>query len=84
MSVGRAIVKRIIREFTENLPELLADTLASIAEQIGANKIAFKFDEENAEHSIKFYNDDKLLLTLEVKGADAKLLKKVKKVFLEE
>jgi len=84
MSVGRAIIKRIIREFTENLPELLADTLASIAEQIGADKIAFKFNDEEKVHYIKFYREDKVLLTLQVEAVDAKILKKVKKVFMEE
>jgi len=84
MSVGRAIIKRIIREFTENLPELIADALASVAEQIGADKIAFKFNEEEKVHYIKFYSGDKVLLTLQVEAVDAKILKKVKKVFTEE
>lgn len=82
VSVQRIILKRILKEFTENIHELIADTITAIATTINADKIELDFTTEN-KYTFTFYQNQEKLLEITIKTKNKNIMQKVKTILTE-
>jgi len=81
MSAGRIIIKRIIQEFTENLPELIADLITSTCESIKCSSMTLDVSSEN-KVVIEFKDEkDQVIFAVRFEGISKEVFKKVLNIF---